>query len=135
MRLKFWWRSGSASRIDTADCARAGTDNWMGRHFFTGGIMPSYDLLSRFDEDLEIERHWMVDGTHYERTARAWRENQEARKQEVMEVMRQTYGSKNAVTWYHRWRLFFLACEELFGYRDGSEWMVGHYLFAPRKWM
>ena len=109
-----------------------GADNWMGRHFFTGGIMPSLDLLPRFDRDLEVERQWEVDGRHYSKTARAWRENLERRRAEVLSVFGETYGS-DAGRWYHRWRLFFLACEELFGYRDGTEWMVGHYLFAPRE--
>lgn len=109
-----------------------GTDDWMGRHFFTGGIMPSFDLLAHFDDDVEIEDSWAVDGTHYERTARAWRENLEARRDELMPVLRSTYGSE-AQRWYHRWRLFFLACEELFGYRHGTEWLVGHYRFRPRS--
>lgn len=108
-----------------------GADNWMGRHFFTGGIMPSLDLFSRFDDDMTVEARWEVDGRHYSRTARAWRENIEARRGEVERVFDESYEG-DGVRWYHRWRLFFLACEELFGYRNGSEWMVGHYRFAPR---
>ena len=108
----------------------AGPDNWMGRHFFTGGIMPSFDLLRRFDDDLEVEVSWAVAGTHYERTARAWRESLERRRADVMPILRATYGDE-ARRWYHRWRLFFLACEELFGYRGGSEWLVGHHRLRP----
>tara|TARA_B100000700_G_scaffold329395_1_gene450904 strand:+ start:3615 stop:4619 length:1005 start_codon:yes stop_codon:yes gene_type:complete len=108
-----------------------GDDNWMGRYFFTGGIMPSFDLFGHFDNDLFIEKDWRVSGTHYERTARAWRENLEKESDPVMTVLQQTYGAE-ADRWFHRWRLFFLACEELFGYRGGSEWLVAHYLFAPR---
>ena len=108
-----------------------GKDDWMGRHFFTGGMMPSYDLLPALDEHLRLEERWAVNGTHYARTARAWRENLEARRPAVMTVLERTYGGE-ARRWYHRWRLFFLACEELFGYRDGEEWMVGHYRFARR---
>jgi len=107
-----------------------GSDNWMGRYFFTGGIMPSFDLFRRFDDDLVVEADWAVDGTHYEKTARAWRENLEVRRSEIMPVLRNTYG-EDADRWFHRWRLFFLACEELFGYAEGSEWLVGHYRFAP----
>jgi cyclopropane-fatty-acyl-phospholipid synthase len=108
-----------------------GSDNWMGRHFFTGGIMPSFDLLSRFSEDLRMEAEWKLDGRHYGLTARAWRENLEDRRSGVLRVFEGTYGDA-APRWYHRWRLFFLACEELFNYRAGSEWGVGHYRLAPR---
>ncbi|MDA1104743.1 MAG: cyclopropane-fatty-acyl-phospholipid synthase [Gemmatimonadetes bacterium] len=108
-----------------------GEHNWMGRYFFTGGIMPSFDLLPRFDRDMVVEEQWAVDGTHYSKTARAWRENLESKRPEVAKVLRPTYGHE-AGTWYHRWRLFFLSCEELFGYRGGSEWLVGHYRFSAR---
>jgi cyclopropane-fatty-acyl-phospholipid synthase len=104
-----------------------GDDNWMGRHFFSGGIMPSYGLLAEVaPAGLGLEADWWLDGTHYERTAAAWRRNLESRRGEVMRVLRAHYGLE-APVWYHRWRLFFLACEELFGYADGREWGVGHY--------
>ncbi|MEM7417759.1 MAG: cyclopropane-fatty-acyl-phospholipid synthase family protein [Gemmatimonadota bacterium] len=108
-----------------------GKDNWMARHFFTGGIMPSLDLLPRFDEHFETEEQWAVPGEHYSKTARAWRENLEDRKSEVWPVLERTYGA-DAGRWFQRWRLFFLACEELFGYQGGAEWLVGHYRFAPK---
>jgi cyclopropane-fatty-acyl-phospholipid synthase len=108
-----------------------GADNWMGRHFFTGGIMPSLDLLPSFDRDVRLEEMWPVDGMHYSHTARAWRENLERRRDEVLPVLERAYGL-DADRWFHRWRLFFLSCEELFGYRHGTEWMVGHYLFSKR---
>lgn len=111
--------------------ATDGADDWMGRHFFTGGMMPSYDLLPSLDEHLQLEERWAVDGTHYARTARAWRENLETERAAVMPVLSRTYGP-DAARWFHRWRLFFLACEELFGFRNGSEWLVGHYRFARR---
>jgi cyclopropane-fatty-acyl-phospholipid synthase len=108
-----------------------GEDNWMGRYFFTGGIMPSFDLLPRVAGALEVEERWWVDGTHYQRTAAAWRRNLEARREPVMRVLRAHYGTE-ASRWYQRWRMFFLACEELFGYRDGQEWGVGHYRLSRR---
>ena len=108
-----------------------GADNWMGRHFFTGGIMPSFDLLPTFDRDVQLEAMWPVDGMHYSLTARSWRENLQQRRDEVMPVLERSYGLE-ADRWFHRWRLFFLSCEELFGYRGGTEWMVGHYLFSKR---
>lgn len=107
-----------------------GADDWMGRHFFTGGIMPAWDLLRRVAQDWTLEERWWLDGRHYQRTAEAWRRRIEARPRATLAVLRRHYGG-DAERWFQRWRLFFLACEELFGYRDGSEWGVGHYRLAP----
>jgi cyclopropane-fatty-acyl-phospholipid synthase len=108
-----------------------GAHNWMGRHFFTGGIMPSVGLIPSFDEDVTVEQRWILNGTHYQRTAAAWRENLERERQAVLRLFADVYGIDDAHRWFHRWRLFFLACEELFGYRNGEEWCVAHYRFAP----
>jgi cyclopropane-fatty-acyl-phospholipid synthase len=108
-----------------------GSGNWMGRHFFTGGLMPSWDLLPAFEDDLEVEERWKVDGRHYGRTAEAWLENLDANREALLPVLAETYGS--ARRWYRRWRLFFLACAELFSYADGEEWLVGHYRFRRRR--
>jgi cyclopropane-fatty-acyl-phospholipid synthase len=109
-----------------------GEHDWMGRYFFTGGLMPSLDLFDVFANDLAVERRWTLDGTHYQRTASAWRQNLEYHKREVRTLFGQIYGA-DAQRWFHRWRLFFLACEELFGYRNGTEWMVAHYLFRRQR--
>jgi cyclopropane-fatty-acyl-phospholipid synthase len=109
-----------------------GAGNWMGRYFFTAGLMPSFDLLTRFDRDFKLEDSWPVSGVHYQRTAAAWRENLERNRDAVQDVFKSVYGS-DANKWYHRWRLFFLACEELFGFRRGEEWLVGHYRFVPAR--
>jgi cyclopropane-fatty-acyl-phospholipid synthase len=110
-----------------------GADNWMGRHFFTGGIMPSVALIPSFGEDVRVEQQWVLNGTHYQRTAEAWRVNVERKRQAVLSLFAEVYGSDSAKQWYHRWRLFFLACEELFGFRSGTEWCVAHYRFAPAR--
>ena len=109
----------------------AGADNWMGRHFFTGGLMPAADTLLHFQQALRIERRWLVDGTHYQKTANHWLQEQDSRRDAVMAVLRQAYGD-NARLWFQRWRMFWMACAELFGYADGQEWLVAHYRFVRR---
>ena len=106
-----------------------GEDNWMGKYFFSGGIMPSDDLLFYFQSDLVIENHWRVDGTHYERTANHWLANMDTRKDAIMPILERTYGKQDAVRWFHRWRMFFMACAELWSFRNGQEWWVAHYVF------
>ena len=106
-----------------------GEDNWMGRHFFTGGLMPSADTLLHFQQGLRLEERWLLPGTHYQRTANHWLERQDARRAEVMAVLREAYGA-DAARWHQRWRMFWMACAELFGYAGGSEWQVGHYRFG-----
>ncbi len=108
-----------------------GDDNWMGRHFFTGGLMPAADTLLHFQDDLRLENRKLYAGTHYARTARAWLENMDARGDQTRQVMRDIYGADGAV-WQQRWRMFFMACEELFGYDDGNAWLVAHYRFQRR---
>jgi cyclopropane-fatty-acyl-phospholipid synthase len=105
-----------------------GAENWMGRLFFSGGIMPSVDWLRRFDRDLQVTRQWTWNGQHYQRTCEAWLAHLDARRPEVMQVLRRTYGSTCAHRWYHRWRTFLLSGAELFGFQRGQEWFVSHYL-------
>jgi cyclopropane-fatty-acyl-phospholipid synthase len=109
-----------------------GAANWMGRHFFTGGMMPSEDLLLRTQRDLMVEAQWRVSGLHYAQTSEAWLANLDARPGAVDAALADAYGAEAAPRWRQRWRLFFLACAELFGARGGQEWFVTHVRMAPR---
>ncbi len=109
-----------------------GDDDWMSRHFFSGGMMPSAGLPLLFQEHLRLERQWAWSGTHYEKTANAWLANVDARRDETLAVLEATYGRGQGALWLQRWRMFFMACAELWGYREGREWFVCHYLFAPQ---
>lgn len=106
-----------------------GADNWMGQYFFTAGMMPSEQLLPSIQEDLALEKNWRVNGMHYKKTADAWLFNMDRRKDEVMPVLASVYGQDEAALWFQRWRIFFMACSELWGYDRGREWFVAHYLF------
>ena len=107
-------------------------DDWMSQYFFSGGIMPSDDLPLYFQDDLKIINRWRWAGTHYEKTANAWLQNMDANESAVTPILAATYGAENVVQWRNRWRMFYMACAELFGYNNGQEWWVGHYLFEKR---
>jgi cyclopropane-fatty-acyl-phospholipid synthase len=109
-----------------------GAHNWMGRHFFTGGVMPSAHLLPAVPSPFRVEERWDWSGVHYARTAEAWLANLDARRDEVLLELSREYGSADAIRWLHRWRVFLMACAELFGYAGGSEWGVAHYRFVLR---
>jgi cyclopropane-fatty-acyl-phospholipid synthase len=130
-RIARWLRPGGALFVHVFAHRRfaypfedRGASDWMAREFFTGGLMPSAELFRHFQDDLRITDEWQLPGTHYARTAEAWYENLVAARTEVEALL-----GRRA---YQRWRVFFLACAELFGYRAGSEWIVAHYRFAPR---
>lgn len=109
-----------------------GATDWMAREFFSGGLMPSTSLLHHFQDDLRLEQQWHVDGTHYARTAEAWHANLRARWSEAVDLFARTEARADAERRAQRWRVFFLACAEMFGYRDGREWLVAHYRFTRR---
>ena len=108
-----------------------GTSDWMAQYFFSGGIMPGEDLLTLFPNDMRVADQWRLEGTHYQRTSEAWLKNLDRHRGEVMAILKSAYGSRDAVSWFHRWRVFFLAVAELFGYRGGQEWFVAHVLLKP----
>jgi cyclopropane-fatty-acyl-phospholipid synthase len=110
---------------------RDATD-WMAQHFFTGGQMPSDHLLLYFQQHVALVDHWRVDGRHYEKTSNAWLANMDRQRATLLPLFAATYGPSEVRRWWTRWRVFFMACAELFGYRGGREWMVSHYLFQTK---
>jgi cyclopropane-fatty-acyl-phospholipid synthase len=106
--------------------------DWLAKYFFSGGLMPSDDLLLYFQRDVRLLDHWRVSGRHYQLTSEAWLGNMDARRAEIMPIMESTYGRAEAQKWWVYWRVFFMSCAELWGYAGGREWLVSHYLFARR---
>jgi cyclopropane-fatty-acyl-phospholipid synthase len=140
-RIHDWLRPGGrffkhifVHRTVPYEFADRGPGDWMSRHFFSGGMMPSLDLPLRFQEQLRFVRRWQWSGTHYQKTANAWLQRLDANRDALLPLFERTYGAAGAEQWLQRWRIFFMACAELFGYRDGEEWQVAHYLFErPRS--
>jgi cyclopropane-fatty-acyl-phospholipid synthase len=131
-RISGWLRPGGALFVHVFAHRRyayafedRGRSDWMAREFFTGGIMPSAQLLHYFQDDLRLVEDWQLSGEHYAKTAEAWHARLLAHRSEVVAIL----GDRKR---FARWRAFFLACAELFGYRDGREWIVAHYRFARR---
>lgn len=110
-----------------------GRGNWMARNFFTGGLMPSSSLLSRFDKFMVVEDSWNINGMHYYRTCMDWLTRLDAHEREVRNLFSSLYGKRPARKSVQRWRMFFMACAELFRYSEGEEWQVGHYLLKKNS--
>jgi cyclopropane-fatty-acyl-phospholipid synthase len=111
---------------------RDSTD-FMAKYFFTGGIMPSDDLLLYFQNHLTLADHWQVDGRHYSQTSEHWLQNMDKHRAEIEPIFAHTYGEDQVRRWWVYWRVFFMSCAELWGYAGGREWLVSHYLFNKRE--
>jgi cyclopropane-fatty-acyl-phospholipid synthase len=133
-RIASWLRPGGALFVHHFSNHEAaypfdvgGRADWMARNFFTDGLMPSHDLLLHFASDrLVVDDHWAVSGRHYARTLEAWIERMDAHRDRILSLFADTYGADAAEPWFHRWRVFNLACAELFAFRGGDEWLVTH---------
>jgi len=110
-----------------------GGDDWMSRHFFSGGMMPSVDLPLRLHIPFHLEETRVIPGTHYARTSEAWHSHLLSRRAEIEALFGRTLAPAEAKRQVERWRLFFLACAELFGYRQGREWVVAHHRLSPKE--
>jgi cyclopropane-fatty-acyl-phospholipid synthase len=103
--------------------------DWMAREFFSGGVMPSQSLFLHFQDHLRVTDQWALSGRHYQLTAEAWLSNIDRNRARILELFERHYGADQATAMFARWRVFFMACAELFGYRRGREWIIAHYLF------
>lgn len=110
----------------------AGEVNWMAEHFFKEGMMPSESLLTLINSDMVVDRHWRVNGCHYARTLRAWLNMIDTNEADAIAVLERHYGKEESRLQLGRWRIFFMACEELFRFKGGEEWYVAHYLLGQR---
>ena len=95
--------------------------------------MPSRDIFSHFNEDLQVAAEWEVNGNHYAKTCEAWIANQDRNRQEILKVLRNYLPAELVALQYRRWRIFFMACAELFRFSEGEEWKIGHYLLEKAR--
>ncbi|WP_372806938.1 cyclopropane-fatty-acyl-phospholipid synthase family protein [Pontiella sp.] len=110
----------------------SGEVNWMAEHFFKEGMMPSENLPFLINRDMVVERFWRINGKHYAKTLRAWLDRIDQNELDAIAILEGQYGLEGARLQFGRWRIFFMACEELFGFKGGEEWYVAHYLLGKR---
>ena len=110
-----------------------GNMSWMARHFFSGGTMPSQDLLHYFCDQLALEKQWAVSGSHYQKTLLSWLQKMDDQKKEIRAIFADTYGADQVEKWWNYWRTFFISSAEFFGYNNGNEWFISHYLFEKKS--
>ena len=110
-----------------------GESDWMARHFFTGGVMPAWDLPLQFQQQLKLVDRWAINGEHYARTCRAWLSNCDRNREQILAIFSHSPDPSPPEVQLNRWRLFFMACECLFACLHGNEWFVGHYLFEKQE--
>ena len=107
-----------------------GEKDWMTRNFFRGGIMPSENIFSYFEEFI-IKKTWMINGTQYTRTLNEWLRIHDKSKDNILKIFKKHYH--RPLIHFHRWRLFYIACSEFFSINEGKEWYVSHYLLSPKN--
>lgn len=104
--------------------------DWMARHFFTGGLMPSVDLLPRAFDELAHQQTWWVNGRHYARTLAAWRRRLDASRDHLVVLLQDGGPKELGEARFNRWRVFLIGCEELFAFGGGRHWGVVHHRFV-----
>jgi cyclopropane-fatty-acyl-phospholipid synthase len=110
-----------------------GEENWMGRHFFSGGIMPAEDLFLRYQKDLTVQDKWWISGLHYAKTCEAWLSRLDDQMPAVKHALTNPSSEDCSDVIVQRWRMFFMACAELFKFEHGEQWGVGHYSFSVNE--
>ncbi|MEA2071616.1 MAG: class I SAM-dependent methyltransferase, partial [Asgard group archaeon] len=107
--------------------------DFMAKYFFTGGTLPTADILFYFAENFTIEHHWRINGKHYEKTLNSWLWKMKKKKQQLLPIIEDVYGSKNKRKWWVYWKVFFIANAAIFGWKKGNHWFVSHYLFKKKE--
>jgi cyclopropane-fatty-acyl-phospholipid synthase len=118
-------RRGVSYLFDSGD-----TSDFMAKYFFAGGTMPNVDLIPSLASGFSLEEDWTFNGKHYQKTLETWLKRMKNNKDRIIPILAQTYGEDQDIKWWNYWKIFFIVCAELFGYRDGNEWLVKHYRFV-----
>jgi len=103
--------------------------DWMGRNYFTGGSMPSFDTFLYFQKHLAIQNTWMINGVHYSKTLEAWLDLLKEKESIISEIFAKEYGADKVTEHLNGWKLFYIMSSEAFKYNEGNDWCVAHYTF------
>ena len=103
------------------------SNSWMEKYFFSGGSMPNLDILKMIDHSYKIEELRRVSGMNYHKTLELWYENLKLNKNKIMKTDFKDDKLSSKIH-YNRWKVFILACSELFKLHNGEEYLVAHAL-------
>ena len=103
--------------------------SFMERHFSAGSMIMSPDLLFLIDGVTVVEQ-WLVNGKQFQRSANLWLQNMDKHKKDIIRILEKESDLASSIATFNRWRIYFLTISESYGYNQGSEWMIAHYLIT-----